>query len=123
MARGDVLLISLPTSDGKEQSGRRPAVAVQTDIVGEPMLMIAPVTSNPKAARFAFAVQIEPSAENGLTVPSIVMVFQLRAIDKIRIVRKLGELSQVDLARIDREIWQMLKPTGPSATTSSESPN
>ena len=36
MARGDVLLITLPTSDGREQSGRRPAVAVQTDVAGEP---------------------------------------------------------------------------------------
>lgn len=44
MARGDVLLVSLPVSDGREQSGRRPAVAVQTDIAGEPMLMIAPIT-------------------------------------------------------------------------------
>ena len=123
MARGDVLLVSLPTSDGKEQGGRRPAIAVQTDIVGEPMLMIAPVTSNLKAARFAFTVQVEPSPVNGLTAPSIVMVFQLRAIDKIRIVRKLGELSQSDLARIDRAIWQMLKPTEPPATISSESAN
>lgn len=46
MARGDVLLVTLPDSDGREQSGRRPVVAVQTDITGEPMLMVAPVTSN-----------------------------------------------------------------------------
>ncbi len=34
MARGDILLVSLPASDGREQSGRRPAVAVQTDVDG-----------------------------------------------------------------------------------------
>jgi len=39
MAGGDVLLVSLPPSDRREQSGRRPAVAVQTDQAGEPMLM------------------------------------------------------------------------------------
>ena len=42
MARGDVLLVTLPPSDRREQSGRRPAVAVQTDQAGEPMLMVAP---------------------------------------------------------------------------------
>jgi mRNA interferase MazF len=42
MARGDVLLISLPISDGREQSVKRPAIALQTDVAGEPMLMIAP---------------------------------------------------------------------------------
>ena len=54
MARGDVLLVSLPTTGGREQSGRRPAVAVQTDIAGEPLLMVAPITSNLTALRLHF---------------------------------------------------------------------
>jgi mRNA interferase MazF len=74
------------------------------------MLMVAPVTSNLATLRFAFSVRIEPSAENGLTTPSVVMVFQMRAIDKERIIRKIGRLSQADIARIDAEIWRMLKP-------------
>lgn len=110
MARGDLLLVSLPTSDGHEQSGRRPAVAVQADLTGEPMMMIAPVTTSLKALRFAFAVRIEPTAENGLTAPSVVMVFQMRAIDKSRIIRKIGRLSAEDMSRVDAAIWQMLKP-------------
>ena len=111
MARGDVLLVSLPASDTREQSGRRPAVAVQTDISGEPMLMIAPVTSNLTALRFAFSLQIEPSEENGLTQTSIIMVFQMRAIDKSRIIKRIGRLSSEDLKKVDAEIWKMLKPT------------
>ena len=110
MARGDILLINLPVSDGREQSGRRPTVAVQTDISGEPMLMVAPITSNLNALRFKFSVEIEPSEENGLTQTSIVMIFQMRAIDKTRIVKKIGQLSAQDLEKIDAEIWQMLKP-------------
>ena len=74
------------------------------------MLMVAPVTSNLAVLRFAFSVRIEPSAENGLTTPSVVMVFQLRAIDTARIVRKIGQLSELDMRRIDAKIWQMLKP-------------
>jgi mRNA interferase MazF len=88
MPRGDVLLISLPVSDGREQSGCRPAVAVQTDVAGEPMLMIAPITSNLNAARFTFTVKIEPFGENGLEQTSIVMIFQMRAIDKNRIIKR-----------------------------------
>ena len=80
MARGDVLLVSLPPSDRREQSGRRPAVAVQTDQKGEPMLMVAPITSNLAALRFAFTVSIEPSPDNGLSMKSVVMVFQMRAL-------------------------------------------
>lgn len=111
MAQGDVLLISLPASDGREQSGRRPAVAVQMDVSGEPMLMIAPVTSNLNALRFKFAVEIMPSDENGLKQTSVVMVFQMRAIDKTRIIKKIGKLSREDLERVDAEIWKLLKPS------------
>ena len=110
MARGDVLIIELPPSELREQSGRRPVVAVQTDVMGEPMLMVAPITSNLAALRFAFSVRVEPSLENGLTVPSVVMVFQMRAVDKQRIIRKVDQIGQPDMTRIDAEIWRMLKP-------------
>jgi mRNA interferase MazF len=46
MARGDVLLVGLPESDKREEKGNRPAVAVQTDVVTSPMLMIVPATSS-----------------------------------------------------------------------------
>jgi mRNA interferase MazF len=110
MARGDVLLVGLPASEKREQSGRRPAIAVQADVAGEPMLMIAPVKSNLSALRFKFAVQIEPTAENGLDLPSVVMVFQMRSIDKGRILKKLGRVSDTDMAKVDAEIWKMLRP-------------
>lgn len=110
MARGDVLLVSLPATEGREQSGRRPAVAVQTDVAGEPMLMVAPVTSNLRASRFSFTVVIKPSAENGLEESSVIMVFQMRAIDKARVVRKLGGLSAAEMSLVDAEIWKMLRP-------------
>jgi mRNA interferase MazF len=41
------------------------------------------------------------------------MVFQMRAIDKGRVVRKLGRLSEADMTRVDAEIWKMLKGAGP----------
>lgn len=110
MARGDILMVSLPATDGREQSGRRPAVAVQIDIAGEPMLMIVPITSNLTALRFTFSVGVEPSSENGLTAPSVIMVFQMRAVDKTRIIQRIGHLSSDDLKRVDNEIWRMLKP-------------
>jgi mRNA interferase MazF len=111
MAHGDVVVIDLPVSELREQSARRPAVAVQTDLAGEPMLVVAPITSNQAALRFAFTVRVEPSPENGLTLPSIIMVFQQRAVDKQRLVRKIGQMSKADMARIDAEIWRMLRPS------------
>ena len=109
MARGDILLVGLPESDKREEKGNRPAIAVQTDIATSPMLMIVPVTSSLGALRFPFTVRIEPSEQNGLTLPSVAMVFQLRAIDRKRIIQKIGELELQYLTQVDAEIWQMLK--------------
>ncbi len=108
MARGDVWLVDLHDSDGREQSSRRPVIAVQTDVVGEPMLMVAPVTSNLKASRFKFTVQVDPSSENGLSVASIIMIFQMRSIDKNRLIKRIGRLSESDLEQVGAEIWKML---------------
>jgi mRNA interferase MazF len=112
MARGDVLLVGLPESEQREEKGNCPAIAVQTALERSPMLMIVPVTSSLSALRFPFTVKIEPSDLNGLSLSSVAMVFQLRAIDRKRIIRKIGELEPKDLAQVDVEIWRMLKPKG-----------
>ena len=39
------------------------------------------------------------------------MIFQMRAIDKTRIVRKIGKISDQDLKQVEDEIWKMLKPS------------
>jgi mRNA interferase MazF len=111
MARGDILLVTLPESDQREEKGTRPAVAVQADDDRSPMLMVIPLTSSASASRFAFTVEVQPSASNGLTLPSVAMVFQLRAIDRRRIVKKIGRLEPEILMQIDEKIWQLLKPT------------
>jgi mRNA interferase MazF len=110
MARGDVLLVELPNSDKREERGNRPAIAVQTEVAASPMLMVVPITSSLGALRFSFTVKIEPSSQNGLTLPSVAMIFQLRAIDRNRLIRKVGELEPEYLAQVDAEIWKMLKP-------------
>jgi len=81
VARGDILLLILPESDKREEKGTRPAIAVQADDDRSPMLMVIPVTSSLGALRFAFTVEIPPSELNGLTLPSVAIIFQLRAID------------------------------------------
>lgn len=111
MARGDILLVELPESDKREEKGNRPAIAVQTNVAISPMLMIVPVTSSLNALRFPFTIKIEPSQFNGLTLPSVAMVFQMRAIDRKRIIRKIGSLESDYLMKIDAEIWRMLKPS------------
>jgi mRNA interferase MazF len=61
---------------------------------------MVPLTSQLAALRFPATVRIDPSPENGLTMPSVAMVFQIRALDRTRFIRRLGAVSDSDLAAI-----------------------
>jgi mRNA interferase MazF len=111
MARGDVVYVSLPFVQGSRvQGGRRPAVLVVAEraLRGNPMAMIVPLTTNLAASRFPFTLRVEPSPPNGLTAPSIALVFQLCAADRTHLESVIGHLEDEYLAQIDELMRQML---------------
>ena len=113
MTRGDIVLVNLPQSAdgaGHEQVGTRPALIVHDDATSGTLsvVMIVPFTSNLKAQRFPHTILIPPSKGNGLTVPSVLLVFQLRAIDKQRVTGKLGYLEDDLMTRVNQEIKKLL---------------
>lgn len=113
MARGDILIVNLPApadSAGREQIGNRPAIVVQTDVTTAhlPTTMIVPFTSNLAATRFPYTMCVDPSAQNGLTRPSVLLIFQLRAIDKRRLGNKIGHLEEHYLQQLEGEIRRLL---------------
>ena len=111
MARGDIAYINLPLVAGsRAQGGRRPAVLVIADNAprGNPMTIIVPLTATLAAARFPFTFRIEPSPQNGLSAPSIALVFQLCAADRTHVDSVMGHLEDHYLAKIDEMMRQML---------------
>ena len=110
MRQGEVWMVALPlASGGREQSGTRPAVVLQDEIYGQgsPLVLIALLTSQLGALRFPATLRVEPSAENGLSQPSVAMVFQTRALDRNRFVRQLGKLSDADLQAVLEELRKL----------------
>jgi len=108
---GDVYSVEIPSSDGHEQSGARPAIIVQAIRFEKqlPTILIVPLTSQLAAQSFPGTFLIKPDAENGLTMPSIALVFQLRAIDKRRLKRKIGKLSSTHLIEMQKHIKDLLQ--------------
>ena len=106
MKRGEVWQVALPAVPGREQGGQRPCVVIQDAAYGQrsPLVLIVPLSSQQGALRFPATVQIAPSAENGLTLPSVALAFQTRAADRSRFVQKLGLLSAEDLTAILTEL-------------------
>ncbi|MEK6681513.1 MAG: type II toxin-antitoxin system PemK/MazF family toxin [Nitrospirota bacterium] len=109
MKEGDIYLVEIPASGGHEQAGLRPAIIVQsTNLEKLPTVLIVPLTSKIKAADFPFTFIIEPDEFNNLDVSSVVLVFQLRAIDKRRIKNKLGELKQDKLEILKQNLKKIM---------------
>ncbi len=110
MPRGDVLDVDLPIVPGSRvQGGRRPAVLLLTEEAarGNPVVTVVPVTGTVEAIRFQFTFQIAPSPANGLTAPSVALVFQVMAIDRTAIARRRGHLEDEYIAQLEATLRQM----------------
>ncbi|MGH7201301.1 MAG: type II toxin-antitoxin system PemK/MazF family toxin [Planctomycetaceae bacterium] len=67
---------------------------------GLPTVLVIPLTSRMTALRFPGTCRIDPSSSNGLTLPSVALVFQVGACDVTRIGDRIGELSPDELAQV-----------------------
>jgi mRNA interferase MazF len=112
MKRGDIVLVELPqaSTSGHEQEGPRPALIVHDDATSSQLsvIMIVPMTSNLRARNFSHTILIEPSKQNGLDKTSVLLVFQLRAIDKVRIRRTLGTIESSIMEQVSVEMKKLL---------------
>jgi len=105
MKKGEIWLVELPSADGREQVGSRPAIILaETEVVN----IIIPLTSNIQALRFPHTIEIKPSKKNNLDSISVGLVFQIRALDKKRFKSKLGELDEKNLKEADIMLKKML---------------
>jgi mRNA interferase MazF len=108
--QGDIYWVAFPASNGREQMGQRPALIMQggSFLQSLPTIWVVPITSNLRAARFPGTIRIDPDNHNGLTVPSVLLVFQLRAIDKKRLVGMVGSISPAQIAQVLQMISLLL---------------
>ncbi len=111
MKTGEVYLVELPSTDGREQIGTRPVIIFQDEKYTEilPTTLIIPLTSQPKAQRFPATLPIKANKENGLEKDSIALIFQLRAIDQKRIENKIGRLKNEEINGIYKKIQDLIK--------------
>jgi len=92
--RGNIVLVDLNPVIGTEQSGIRPAVIIQTDKANKvsPHTIIAPFSSKIRSAILPSHVFIQ-AGQAGIIMDSVILCEQLRVIDKKRILKFIGKLS------------------------------
>lgn len=106
MKKGDIYFVNLSSGFGHEQYGFRPAVLISPSIAG--LVVVVPLTKNLEALRFPYTLSIIDSSLNNLEQNSAALIFQIKSIDKNRLLKKIGVLSPSDLKKIDLQMKKML---------------
>lgn len=103
--RGDVYLVNFDPTIGAEVKKTRPAVVIQNDIGNRwsPITIVAAMTSRFEDPLYPTEVLVRAS-EGGLEVDSVVLLNQLRSVDKARLVRRLGALKVQTVKEVDRAL-------------------
>ena len=101
MKRGDVWLVDFGIPTGPEQAGVRPAILLQADTLTPIVttVIVLPITTNLKRLSIPSSVFI-PAGEAGLEKDSVALCHQLQARGKVRLLTKLGELSESRFSEI-----------------------
>ena len=103
--RGEIYLVSFDPTVGAEIQKTRPALVLQNNVANEhsPITIVAAITSQFDDPLYPTEVLVQPP-EGGLTVESVVMLNQLRSIDKQRLVKRLGKLTNETMTLVDQAI-------------------
>jgi len=107
LLRGDVYLVNLDPTIGKEIGKARPAVIIQNDIGNNfsPVTIIAPISSVKEITKPLPIMIFLEKGEGGLKEESYVDCGQIRTIDKNqRLISKFGLLSKLKMSEIDKAL-------------------
>jgi len=101
--RGDIYYADLNPVIGSEQGGVRPVLVVQNDIGNKfsPTVIVAAITSNTEKARIPTHIIVD---SEGMFKKSVVLLEQIRTIDKSRLTKKIGKLSEADMKRVEEAL-------------------
>lgn len=103
--RGDIYYADLSPVIGSEQGGMRPVLIVQNDVGNRfsPTVIAAAITSQKDKARLPTHIQVD-SAESGLAKDSVVLLEQIRTLDKRRLKEHMGRLDEGFMLKVDRAL-------------------
>lgn len=103
--RGEIYYADLSPVVGSEQGGVRPVLIVQNDIGNKysPTVIVAAITSQINKAKLPTHIEIS-AAEYGLPKDSVILLEQIRTIDKKRLKEKIGYLSPEIMEKVNEAL-------------------
>lgn len=103
--RGDIYYADLSPVIGSEQGGVRPVLVVQNDVGNKysPTVIAAAITSQINKAKLPTHIEID-AQEYGLSKDSVVLLEQVRTIDKQRLKERIGHLDDEIMDKVNEAL-------------------
>ena len=103
--RGDIFYADLSPVVGSEQGGIRPVLIVQNDTGNKhsPTVIAAAITSQTGKARLPTHIELNAQSV-GLSRDSVILLEQIRTIDKSRLRERMGKLDDTTMTKVDNAI-------------------
>lgn len=103
--RGDVFYADLSPVVGSEQGGVRPVLVIQNDIGNRfsPTVIVAAITAQIQKAKLPTHVEIEAKL-HGMERDSVILLEQIRTIDKQRLTDKITHLEEDTMRKVDEAL-------------------
>ena len=103
--RGDIFYADLSPVIGSEQGGLRPVLIVQNDVGNKysPTVIAAAITSKMSKTKLPTHIDV-PGEDTGLAKDSIILLEQIRTIDKKRLKEKMGHLDETTMNSVNNAI-------------------
>ncbi|MDD5952945.1 MAG: type II toxin-antitoxin system PemK/MazF family toxin [Oscillospiraceae bacterium] len=103
--RGDIYYADLSPVVGSEQGGVRPVLIVQNDVGNRfsPTVIAAAITSQQTKANLPTHINLSAS-DSGLARDSIVLLEQVRTLDKHRLKERMGKLDASSMHQVDHAL-------------------
>ena len=103
--RGEIYYADLSPVVGSEQGGIRPVLIVQNDVGNKysPTVIAAAITSKMSKTKLPTHIDV-PGEDTGLAKDSIILLEQIRTIDKKRLKEKMGHLDDATMTSVNNAI-------------------
>ena len=103
--RGDIYYADLSPVVGSEQGGVRPVLIIQNNVGNRfsPTVIAAAITSRNEKANLPTHIRLYAD-DSGLSKDSVVLLEQIRTLDKKRLKEKMGTLNSNDMYKVDEAL-------------------
>jgi mRNA interferase MazF len=109
MKQCEIWYANLNPGKGNEQLGFRPVVIVSGNLLNQYLRVVicCPLTS--KVKNYKGNIVLEPNETNGLYEKSEIMIFHIRSLSKDRLVKKIGNITELQLKELKLGLDDILR--------------